>query len=279
MKEVIIDIGNHNFKFDGDVQGLFSSKYSIAFEPNPEAFERIEIDGVVTFIGVGELEREYNKADKNIIPQVLYAISKSTKDSDINLCLLVPINQLPQREKIIYKFNNKSFKCVVNGQARTIKINKCVVLPEGQVSYYSLTNPSPYQLIIDIGSKTVNWCCYQEGKMFKNGTEKLGTYDLYNTIMKFENSKGEDYIAEDIEGQIKRGRIIVDESVYKDFLKDILNRIKANINIKNYDACFTGGGSLILESIIKKIPKVQLHQYPLYSNVLGAKSICRKAWK
>ena len=109
MKNVIIDIGNYNFKYKGDAQGLFSSKYHTNFEPNPEAYERIEFNGVTTYIGVGELEREYNKADKNIIPQVLYAISKATKDNDINLCLLMPLNQLPQKQVIIDKFAGKSF--------------------------------------------------------------------------------------------------------------------------------------------------------------------------
>jgi plasmid segregation protein ParM len=279
MKNVIIDIGNYNFKFKGDAQGLFSSKYHTNFEPNPEAYERIEFNGVTTYIGVGELEREYNKADKNIIPQVLYAISKATKDNDINLCLLMPLNQLPQKQVIIDKFAGKSFKYVVNGQTRTTKVNKCVVLPEGQCSYYSLTNPSPYQLVIDIGSKTINWCAYEDGKMYKNGTEKLGTYDLYNSIMRIENAKGNDFIQEDIEPQIKRGRIIVADSVYKDFLKDILNRIKASINIKNHDTTFTGGGTVLLKDIISNIPSVEIHPSPVYSNVLGADVVCRKAWK
>lgn len=128
-----------------------------------------------------------------------------------------------------------------------------MVLPKGQVSYHSLTAPSPYKLIIDIRSKTINWRAYEDGKMLKNGTEKIGTYDLYNSIMRIENAKGNDFIQEDIEPQIKRGRIIVADSVYKDFLKDILNRIKVHINIKNHDTTFTGGGTVLLKDIITKI--------------------------
>lgn len=279
MKNIIVDIGNFYFKYKGDRYGNFSSRYHSNFEPNPEVFERIEIDGVVTYIGVGKLERTYNKADKNILPQVLYAISKATRDVEINLCLLMPVNQLSQKQELINKFQHKLFRYIVNGRARTTRVNKCIVLPEAQAAYYSIKEPSPYQLIIDIGSRTINWCAYEEGNIIKNGTEKLGTYDLFDTIMRIENSKGEDYIIEQIESQIKRGRIKVDDSIYKDFLKDILNRIKANVNIKNHDAVFTGGGSLILQSIISKIPRVEILEDPIYSNVIGAELICKRAWR
>ena len=278
-KIVVVDIGNYNFKYTGDNRGMFSAKYSTRFEPNVDSYERIELDGVTTLIGVGELSREYNKAAKEIIPQVLYAISKATKGNEINLCLLMPINQLPQRDQLINKFRGKTFKYMVNGQARSIKINQCVVLPESQVSYYSLKNPSDYQLIIDIGSRTINWCAYEAGKMACNGTEKLGVYDLYDIIMKVENAKGEDFTVERIEGQIARGRIKVDDGLYKEFLKDVLNRIKTHVNLKDYDVIFTGGGSLVLESILSSIPKIQIHIDAVYSNAIGAEEVCRRMWR
>lgn len=279
MKNVIVDIGNMEIKYKSDIQGKFSSKYTTRFEVNPDAYERIEIDGVQTLIGVGEFEREFNKVEKNILPQVLYAISKATKDNEINLCLLLPLNQLPQKEQLIEKFKGKSFRYIVNGQARTTKINKCVVLPESQSAYYSLDNPSPYQLLVDIGSRTIGWCIYEDGKMVNSGTEKLGIFDLYNTIMTIENAKGNDFRVEDIEGQIKRGRIEVEAKVYKEFLILILNRIKSSVNIKNYDCMFLGGGSIVLESIIRNIPNVEIHPKPVYANVIGCEVVCKKAWR
>lgn len=279
MKNVIVDIGNMEIKYKSDIQGKFSSKYTTRFEVNPDAYERIEIDGVQTLIGVGEFEREFNKVEKNILPQVLYAISKATKDNEINLCLLLPLNQLPQKEQLIEKFKGKSFRYIVNGQARTTKINKCVVLPESQSAYYSLDNPSPYQLLVDIGSRTIGWCIYEDGKMVNSGTEKLGIFDLYNTIMTIENAKGNDFRVEDIEGQIKRGRIEVEAKVYKEFLILILNRIKSSVNIKNYDCMFLGGGSIVLESIIRNIPNVEIHPNPVYANVIGCEVVCKKAWR
>lgn len=41
----------------------------------------------------------------------------------INLCLLMPLNQLPQKQVIIDKLAGKSFKYIVNGQATIIKVN------------------------------------------------------------------------------------------------------------------------------------------------------------
>lgn len=66
--------------------------------------------------------------------------------------------------------------------------------------------------------------------MVNSGTERLGIFDLYNTIMTIENEKGNDFRVEDIEGQIKRGRIEVESKVYKEFLISILNRIKSSKN-------------------------------------------------
>lgn len=66
--------------------------------------------------------------------------------------------------------------------------------------------------------------------MVNSGTERLGIFDLYNTIMTIENAKGNDFRVEDIEGQIKRGRIEVESKVYKEFLISILNRIKSSKN-------------------------------------------------
>lgn len=278
-KTVVIDLGNYNFKYKSDERGIFSAKTTTKFKADSEAYQRVEYDNKITYIGTGELDREYSKADKNITAGVLYAINKATKKDLINLCLLMPIDQMPRKEKLIEKFKGRNFKFKANGQNRDVKIGECVVLPEGRASYYSLDNPSNYQLIIDIGSRTVNWCSYENGKMNNSGTERIGIYDLYHTIMTIENAKGEDYTVERIEGQIARGRIEVNNNVYQEFLKDVLNRIKANINIKDYDVLFTGGGSLVLENILNKISNIEIHPEAVYSNVDGAFQLCERTWK
>lgn len=279
IKNVIVDIGNYNFKYSGDCRGIFSSKYTTRFEPNKEAYERVELNGITTLIGIGELEREFDKSKKNIIPQVLYAIAMATQYNQINLCLLMPINQISLKDKLIRCFQGKSFSFHINGEVRWITINNCIVLPECQAAYYSLKNTSQYQLLIDIGSRTINWCAYQEGKLYNNGTEKLGIYDLYHRIMTIENAKGEEFNVECIEGQIKRGRIHVSNMVYKEFFIDVLNRIKTSVNLKDYDVVFLGGGSLVLKPIISGIEDVMIHPEAIYSNVIGAENVCSRMWR
>lgn len=71
----------------------------------------------------------------------------------------------------------------------------------------------------------------------------------------------------------------MEDKIYKDFLKDVLNRIKAHVNLKDYDVSFTGGGSLLLKDIISGIPCVEVYENAIYSNVIGAEEVCRKMWR
>ena len=281
MTNVIIDLGNYDIKYlSNGVKGKFSSKISTEFNPNPEVFERIEYNGQVTYIGVGSLEREYNKVDKNFLPSLLYAISKSTTDNNINLCLLLPVNQLPQKEAFKSLLEGKKFSYKFNGKDRTISINRLAILPEGYCSYYSLSNVQDKDvLIIDIGSRTVNFASFLEGKIEKNFTHKLGVYDLYKRVKEVENAKGNDYIEEDIERLIKRKNILVDDSMYLTFLKDVLNTAKGNINLKNYDVKFVGGGSMVLKKYIEENTPAEVIKDSTYSNVIGAENLCKAVWR
>ena len=66
MKVTVVDMGNYNYKYDGAKGvGIFSSKYTREPQSYPEGMERIEVDGETTFIGIGKLEREFNKSNKN----------------------------------------------------------------------------------------------------------------------------------------------------------------------------------------------------------------------
>ena len=281
MTNVIIDLGNYDIKYlSNGVKGKFSSKISTEFNPNPEVFERIEYNDHLTYIGVGSLEREYNKVDKNFMPSLLYAINKATNDNKINLCLLLPVNQLPRKDDFYTLLEGKKFNYKVNGKDRSLIINKIAVLPEGYCSYYSLKGVSDKDiLMIDIGSRTVNFASFIEGKIEKNFTHKIGTYDFYKRVKEIENSKGNDYIEEDIERLIKRNKIVVEDTMYTTFLKDILNIAKGNINIRNYDVIFTGGGSKLLEKCIEENTPAKIADNANYSNVIGADYICKLVWR
>ena len=106
MTNVLVDLGNYNIKYLAERRGFFSAKYSTKFNPNPEMFQRINFNGETTYIEIGEYEREFNKVNKNYLPLLFYAISNATEESDINLCLLLPIAQMPNKDKFINKLKN-----------------------------------------------------------------------------------------------------------------------------------------------------------------------------
>lgn len=280
MKTVVVDLGNYNVKYLADRKGIFSAKYSTKFNANSEMFERIEIDGQLTMIGVGEYEREFNKVDKNYIPLLLYAIDKATNESDINLCLLLPVSQISNKDKMINSLKGNTFTFDINGKNRRININKVAVLAEGFVSYYSLDEDIKDDiLIIDVGSRTINYSSFLDGKLEKSFTEKLGVFDLYSTIKDIQNSQGGDYVEEDIERLIKNNKIVVDSKIYLEFLKDILNRTKSKVNIKSYNkVIFVGGGSSTLKDYIEANTPAIVLDDAIYANVTGAHKLCEVVW-
>lgn len=181
--------------------------------------------------------------------------------------------------RFINRLKNSSFNFLVNGTSRTININKVVVLVEGFISQYMIESNKEDIFICDIGSRTINYVTIINGKTEYNYTERLGILDLYANIKDIENSKGEDFLEEDIERLIKNGRIVVDSKVYLDFLKLILNRIQAKVNIRNYKVYFTGGGSLVLKEYIEANTPANILENAQFSNVLGAHKIAEIGWR
>lgn len=282
MKNVIVDLGNYNIKYYGDKKGSFSAKCSNKFNPNGEMYERIEINGQVTYIGIGVLDREYNKVKKeNFIQQVLYAINLATIDSDVNLGLLLPIVQMPNKNKFIDSFKERIFNFKVNDKIRTIKINKVVVLPEGYSAYYSLDNikESEDTLIVDIGSRTVNYSWFSNKKPQDTFTEKIGIFDLFSNIKDYENSQGNDFSEEDIERLINNNKITVESKIYLEFFKEILNKTKGRLNLKTFNVHFIGGGAIVLRKLIEANTPAKIHNEAEYANVIGAYKLCEIMWK
>lgn len=278
----IIDLGNYNIKYLGESKGVFSSLYHANFEPNETAFERIEVNGKKYFIGVGSYSLEYTKANKEcLIPQVLYAIGQANNGNNIttDLCVLLPIEQMPKKEEIINLLQKRFFRCEINGKTVNIRIEKCLVLPECQTARFSLESPSEDLLLLDIGSRTLNFAAYSNNKLNINGTARLGIINLYEKIMTIENAKGNDYVLSDIETQIRRGKIVVPDEVYVGFFRELLNAIKTKVSIQKYDVVFLGGGALVLKEIIQKIDGVEIHDNPVFASVFGALEVAKELLK
>nr|7X54_A Chain A, ParM/StbA family protein [Clostridium botulinum Bf]7X54_B Chain B, ParM/StbA family protein [Clostridium botulinum Bf]7X54_C Chain C, ParM/StbA family protein [Clostridium botulinum Bf]7X54_D Chain D, ParM/StbA family protein [Clostridium botulinum Bf]7X54_E Chain E, ParM/StbA family protein [Clostridium botulinum Bf]7X55_A Chain A, ParM/StbA family protein [Clostridium botulinum]7X55_B Chain B, ParM/StbA family protein [Clostridium botulinum]7X55_C Chain C, ParM/StbA family prot len=284
MKITVVDLGNINVKYVGENKGRFSSKITNDYQSYEEGFQRVEYNGIKTYIGVGELSREFNKADRDYMAQLLYSLAKAnTADTkEINLTLLLPIIQMKNKTRLIETLKGENFKFKFNGIDREIKINDLMVLPEGYASYYSLDieNKKGDVCILDLGSRTINICVLENAKIVKTNTIKLGSFDFYSKIKSLENAKGEDYIEEDIQRLIDNGLIKVDSKQYIEFLSDILNAVKPYVNLKTYNTIFTGGTSLMLKEYIEKLPlnKFKVHPNALTSNVDGAMEASKKVW-
>ena len=222
---------------------------------------------------------EYNKIDKNYLPQLFYALSNATSQSDINLCLLLPVAQMAQKDKLISRLQNNSFSFKINGEHRLININKVAVLAEGVVGFYGLQDRDKDTLVIDIGGRTVNYAVFINGRPDKNFTEKIGVFDLYTIIKDYENAKGKNYIEEEIERLIKNGRIKVEPKVYLSFLKDILNRTKSRINITDYEVVFVGGGASLLKVYIEANTPGVVCEDSIFANLNGAQKLCEVMWR
>ncbi|NFT92027.1 ParM/StbA family protein [Clostridium botulinum] len=280
-----IDLGNMNIKYYGQAgNGVFSSKISTDSRPYEEGFQRVELDGRKTYIGVGELSREFSKAERDYIPQLLYGICKANSDTEIidtNLSLLLPSLQMTNKHKLVERLKNKDFSFKFNGKDRVVSIKDLLILPEGYVSYFDLSPEDRKQdlCIIEIGSRTINICTIIEGKIDQMNTVKYGSLDFFTKIKNIEAGKGEDYTEEDIERLIKRGTIKVTKKSYEEFLNDILNYVKAYVNIKNYDTYFTGGTSLMLKTYIEeKCKDCKIMDKPLTSNLNGSIVASKKVW-
>lgn len=286
VRITVIDWGNMNVKFWGaDTKGRFSSRISNDYQSYEEGFERIELDGRITYFGIGELQKEFNKCAKDYLPQLLYAICRANSNEDLvytNLTLLLPTVQMQNKTQLIDKLKNQEFSFQYNGKDRIVKIYDVMILPEGYISFLSLSSEDKKGsiAIVDIGSRTVNLAVLISGKIEKLNTIKLGSYDFYSKIKNIENSKGEDYIEEDMERLINEHIVKVYQKDYAKFLNEIMNSIKPYVNLKTYKVIFTGGTSLMLAEYINqlKLPKFKIHEDALNSNVIGAMEASKITW-
>lgn len=134
--------------------------------------ECIQVDGQKVFISIDSLSLELNKIKKNQFGQLLYNISLAINELNINLCLLLPIVKIPNKNYMINKLRETTFNCIINGNYRTININKIAVLSEGYYGYYSFYECED-TLVIDIGSGIINFAAFCNGKLAESFTKKI----------------------------------------------------------------------------------------------------------
>ncbi|MDB1943719.1 ParM/StbA family protein [Clostridium tertium] len=290
MDITVIDLGNYNVKginSEGK-QVNFKSNVSRDYEAYPDGFNYINIDGEYTFFEKGNFSKEYIKTKKDYVAQLLYAISKLNEDKDTietNLTLLLPISEMEHNKKYVDDLKGKEFSFAVKTSKKSnkkIKINDVFVVPEGYASYFILEDSIKRSnaLILDIGGRTTNVVAMDNGKPQVLNTYKIGVLDFYLKLKNINSDK--EYKIEDIEKAISKGDIKISKKHLASFTNDIINEVSINVNLNHYNyVIFTGGGSLIIEDVIKEsLPKqCVVAKEPLYTNIKGSLIAAKEIWK
>lgn len=277
---IAVDLGNYNIKTSEGV--VFESRYQ---EVEQEDFENelVEIETKFYKMESGEFENEFNKAKKNYLPNLLYAISKSIDkdDIEIDLVLGVPASNLGITSDIKNDIENKSFNFKVFGVDKNVKINKVATVAEGLSSFYTLKKEERLKdlLILDIGGRTINVCAFSKGKTLLKFTQPGGMLDLYSIVQENYNKFGNNANIEEIIRLIENETINCEEEKIR-FVKDQINKIKLKIsNLNTFKIYVTGGGSLELQQGLRNVlGEINYIPDTLFSNVKGNKIIAELKW-
>ena len=283
----IIDLGNYNTKgqVDGEDFQFISTfeEYDAAdtsektvLEYKDKAF-RMEYEK--------DFDGEYNKAQKDYMPNLLWGLDKSgVKDGEhVRLILGLPINSLGQSDKIKGDLIGKSFTFKTT-EEKTIHNEDVVIVGEGISSYYMLPKEERAKdvIIIDIGGRTTNVVEYKNKRIVNKDTFPAGTIDFYNRVKaKFNNEHGQNVETHEVRHYIQTGVIPVYEELEDEFIKELMNKMKNSFNLGlGKLIVFTGGGSIDFRRAIEGYNKNYMFlENPMHSNNKGKRRIAKaKGW-
>lgn len=280
MKILAVDLGNFNIKTSEGI--IFQSR----FRKITEEFEDtnvFEFKNKKYEMGIGEFDNTYNKAEKDYMPNLMYAIYKSIDEdkSSINLVLGVPASNLGIKESFKEELEGKIFKFSVDGNMKMVKINKVATVAEGLSSFYTLRKEQRDKdtLIIDVGGRTVNVCTFVNSKCIEKFTIPSGVINLYNKVAENYNANGNNATTEEIIRLVNNKTINCNKEKVE-IVNNILNAIKLKINnIETYNIYLTGGGALELDTQFRnRINKYEILPNPIFSNVTGNKILAEIKW-
>lgn len=258
ITDLEIDLGNYNVK--SSVGVIFRSTFVEGKPANPLGENVITYNGNSYTMEKGTFDNTFNKANKNYLPNLFYAIIKSsnTESEDFNLMLGYPLDNESVAEQFKNDLIGQEFKVKYQrGQRetdRTIRIHNVRCVGESLSSFYTLNANERGEdlIIIDIGGRTTNVSVFQNRRLVDKFTIPSGTIDLFGDIIKrWNNDNGDNKTVEDAERLIKREYITGCEVEYKRFLDELMNQIEKHLDRNTYKNYFTGGGSEMLKELIE----------------------------
>lgn len=280
----LVDLGNYNIKLTGEVK--FISPYIVYDGIDGAEKNIIEIKGVKYAMEFeSDFDAEFNKVNKDYIPNLLWALDKyEVKDQDnLRLFLQLPINNLGQAEKLKKDLEGKDFTFTTT-ETKTIHIEEVVVIGEGIAAVYML--PAEIRqsdfVLIDIGGRTTNVTEYKNGRKQDGDTINLGTINFYDNIkVRFNNENGENVETYQVEHYIKKQVIPQYSDIEDKFIDTLINRIKNKFNLGlGKKIIFTGGGSITLRLALERFNReFMFMDNAVYANINGAEKVARaKGW-
>lgn len=225
---------------------------------------------------------------------VMRALAENIKeDISVNLLLDLPLihyfNKDFRDEFHDYMSKLDDFK--YNKIDKKIKINNCLVIPQGLSALYAY-DISQYENkmlgIIDIGGKTIDGCIIDNLHPLKESmfTINLGTKILENKVKTALNQRfllniqdyQVPYILKNEETSEFKYTI---EEVFQEYFNEILQEIiQKNWSVETTDILGIGGGCLLVKDRVDfYLPKFSITNNPVYDNVIGLYNIGRELYE
>jgi plasmid segregation protein ParM len=284
-----IDVGNYATKTSKGI--IFQSKVSNIGNIIGGDME-IGMDGHKFYVGTGEFETEFNKANKFNFIQLMYAaIALSSNDEENQIVVGLPIGQYKEYKQVLKdRIKQNWYKEIeIGGRKREIYIPEVEVMPESAV----VADEDFEGIVLDPGGRSTDACLIR----IINGRRKIlnpisipqGTINLFSEISKQINSKyGLDTSLEDAEIFVKRGlkingieqNIEFIKNIFRNFVDSVVNKLKVEYSIATEDVLTIGGGGELLYEVIKKrIPQAVLKENSIFANAEAYERIGEELWQ
>lgn len=238
-----------------------------------------ELNGETYYIEEGEHDTEYRKIKReNYLKLLFAALVLSKVDQDVELVLGLPISQFnSDKDNLIQMIEGHKFlRGYANKKRYEFFIKKVLVYPEG----VGAAGNNYHGIIVDIGGITTDVCLIRKEngkrKIHKPESIPIGTIELYGNFISAINARyGLDLKYEDTERILREGLKIAGKVVdinfakktFYDFMDSIINKLKVDYSLSTNEVFFTGGGSILLETMInKKIPHAAVSKDGIFDN-------------
>lgn len=275
MKFLAIDLGNFTVKTSEEKE--FNTSFNVITDVDEVSKEVISFEGTSYVMNqICEFDPEYNKAKKDYMPNLLWALEQSgAKDKDeYNILLGLPINTIKQSDKLKEDLSNKEFTYTIGKEEKTIKLNTVGVVAEGISSFYMLPKEIRTKNIIlfDLGSRTCNVVEFMNGKPIKSKTVPMGTIDFFGMVAdEYNNNNGTKIETHEVYAYLKDNKITPSDELEDNFIKQLMKKINLDFSFTLADKLiFTGGGSITLQQSLLRFNKsFTFLDNPRFSNVHG----------